>query len=191
MDKRTFLVAGASVAAVSLLSAGCTTTTSASSDPQARRNDINTSVDRALSNLYTQVGGSEELVKSARGVLVFPSVIAAGLGVGGATGEGAMREAGVTTGFFRTSSLSVGLIAGAQSTAVIYLFMTQEALAKFNASRGWQVGVDAGVTLISVGTNARVDTRSVQQPIVAFVLTNAGLMANLTLDGTRINRLDL
>jgi lipid-binding SYLF domain-containing protein len=117
--------------------------------------------------------------------------VAAGLWIGGASGEGAMREAGKTTGFFRTTSVSAGLIAGAQSTSVIYVFMTQDALAKFNASRGWQVGVDAGVTLISVGANARVDSRNIQQPIAAFVLNNAGLMANLSLDGTRVTRLDL
>jgi lipid-binding SYLF domain-containing protein len=191
MDKRTFLVTGATAAAVSLLTTGCTTTGTGSGDPQARRTDINAGVDRALSNLYSQVAGSAEMVKSARGTLVFPSVVAAGLWIGGASGEGAMREAGKTTGFFRTTSVSAGLIAGAQSTSVIYVFMTQDALAKFNASRGWQVGVDAGVTLISVGANARVDSRNIQQPIAAFVLNNAGLMANLSLDGTRVTRLDL
>ena len=56
---------------------------------------------------------------------------------------------------------------------------------------GWQVGADAGVTLLTVGANARVDTRNAQQPVVAFVMSNAGLMANLSLDGSRVTRLDI
>jgi lipid-binding SYLF domain-containing protein len=191
MDKRNFLLAGASVAAVSLLAAGCTTTGAGSGDPAARRKSIDAEVDRALSNLFTQAAGSEELVKSARGVLVFPSVVSAGFIVGGASGEGALRQAGKTTGYFRTTSAMFGWLAGAQSTSIIYLFMTQDALDKFRASQGWQIGVDAGVTLINVGANARVDSRNVQQPVVAFVITNAGLMANVSLDGTRVVRLDI
>ena len=191
MDKRKFLVVGASVAAGSLLAAGCTTTGSGSGDPQARRTSIDASVDRALSNLYQQAAGSEELVKSARGVLVFPSVIAAGFIIGGASGEGALREGGKTSGFFRTTTASIGWLAGAQSSSVFYLFMNQDSLAKFRASSGWQVGADAGVTLVAVGANARVDTRSAQQPIVAFVLNNAGLMANVSLDGSRVTKIDI
>lgn len=191
MDKRKFLIAGASVAAVTVLASGCTTTGSSSGDPAARRTAIDAGVDRTLANLYQQVGGSEELVTSARGVLVFPSVVSAGFIVGAGSGEGALREAGKTNGFFRTTSLSAGLLAGAQSTSIIYLFMNQDALARFRASSGWQVGADANVTLIAVGANARVDSRNAQQPIVAFVLNNAGLMANLSLDGARVTRLDL
>ncbi len=191
MDKRTFLAAGASVAAVSLLASGCTTTGSGASDPETRRTAINGNVDRTLSNLYGQVRGSEELVKSARGVLVFPNVVSAGFIIGAGSGEGALRQAGKTTGFFRTTSLSAGFLAGAQSASIIYLFMNQDALARFIASSGWQVGVDASVTLVAVGANATVDSRSAQQPIVAFVLNNAGLMVSLSLDGARITRLDL
>ncbi|MCA3181381.1 MAG: hypothetical protein INH05_21705 [Burkholderiales bacterium] len=191
MDKRRFLIAGASATAASLLTVGCTTTGSGSSDPGVRRQSIESGVDRALSDLYRQVGGSEDLVRSARGTLVFPSVVAAGFIVGGATGEGALREAGKTTGFYRTTTAMAGFLAGAQSTAVFYLFMTPDALSRFKASNGWQVGADAGVTLATVGANARVDTRSAQQPIVGFVLSNAGLMANLSLDGSRVTRLDI
>jgi lipid-binding SYLF domain-containing protein len=191
MDKRTFLIVGTSAAAVSLLATGCSTTGSTPTDPAARRQSIDANVDRALSNLDRQVAGSSDLVKAARGVLVFPSVVSAGFLVGGAAGEGALREAGKTTGYYRTTSLSAGLLAGAQSTSLIYLFMSQDALTKFKNSNGWQVGADAGVTLATVGANARVDSRSAQQPIVAFVLSNAGLMANLSLDGSRVTRLDL
>jgi lipid-binding SYLF domain-containing protein len=84
----------------------------------------------------------------------------------------------------------VGLQIGAQSKAIIFLFMTQDSLDKFRNSKGWSVGVDASVALIRVGANGELDLNSVTGPVVAFVMTNAGLMANLTLEGTKITRLE-
>ena len=85
----------------------------------------------------------------------------------------------------------MGLQAGAQSTAVFILFMTDDAFNRFHDSRGWTAGTDASVTLISVGASAEVTTATAQQPVVGYVLSNRGLMAGITLDGTRITRLDL
>lgn len=191
MDKRTFLLVSASAAAGTLLFAGCTTTGPEASDPASRRAAINSNVDRALNDLYRQVQGSRELVGNARGVLVFPNFVQAGFIVGGGTGEGALREGGKTTSFHRMTTASVGWLAGAKSVAIIYLFNTSDALAKFKASSGWQAGVDAGVSMLNVGATARVDTAAASQAVVAFVLTNAGLMANISLDGSRITRLDI
>ena len=69
--------------------------------------------------------------------------------------------------------------------------MTQEALDKFLASKGWTVGADASVTLINVGANAQVDSKTAQQAIVGYVLTNGGLMANVSLEGTKVTPLAL
>jgi lipid-binding SYLF domain-containing protein len=44
---------------------------------------------------------------------------------------------------------------------------------------------------VKVGANGEVNINATQGPIVAFVLTNSGLMANLTLEGTKISRLKL
>jgi len=185
MNKREFLAAGALVAALSLL-AGCTTSGSNSGDPAARRAAIDADVQAALTRLYDQVRGSRELVSSARGVLVFPSVVSAGFMIGGSHGQGALQKNGKTVRNFTMTAASVGLLAGARTKSVFYLFMAEDALARFEASSGWTVGADASVTVINVGANAQVDTRNVQQPVIGFVLTNTGLMGNLSMDGTRI-----
>jgi lipid-binding SYLF domain-containing protein len=174
-----------------LLGAGCSTTGSGSGDPDARRAALNANADAALSNLFRQVNGSEQLVNNARGVLIFPSVLEAGLVFGGSSGDGVLRKGGSTASFHRTTSGSWGLQAGAQSTAVFLLFMTDDALARFEASEGWSVGADANVTLVSVGANAQITTETAQQPVIGFVLSNRGLMAGLTLNGTRVTRLRL
>jgi lipid-binding SYLF domain-containing protein len=74
---------------------------------------------------------------------------------------------------------------------VVILFMTREVLEKFQASKGWTAGVDGSVALLKVGANGEVDTTTASNPVQALVLTNAGLMFNLNLEGTKITRLDL
>jgi lipid-binding SYLF domain-containing protein len=174
-----------------LVVTGCTVTSPGGQNPDTRRQNINAGVDNALAELYRQVPGSKEMVTNARGVLVFPAVLSAGFVFGASSGEGAMRQGGRTTGFYRQTGGSWGLQAGAQSQAVYLLFMTKEALDSFNASRGWTAGANASVTMLSAGANAQATTNTVQQPVVGYVLSNGGLMAGLTLDGTRITRLDL
>ena len=191
ISKRTFIAAGASLAAISLLTTGCTTTSGASGDPAAQRQAIDTAADSALSRLYREETGSQQLVASSKGMLVFPTFVSAGFIVGGASGQGVLRQGGKSTGYFRMTEGSIGLLAGAQSQAVFILFMTDEVLKSFQNSRGWTAGVDGSVALINIGATGQVTTQTAQQPIVGYVLTNAGLMASLSLNGSRITPLDL
>jgi len=174
-----------------VLAFGCTTTGPGSGDPNTRRSAIDANVDNALNQLFGQVQGSRQLVDRSKGVLVFPSVMEAGFLVGASHGEGALRVGGRTVSYHATTSASFGLQAGARSTAVFLLFMTDDALRRFQSSSGWTVGADASVTLITVGAGAQVTTATAQQPVIGYVLSNRGLMAGISLDGTSITRLDL
>jgi lipid-binding SYLF domain-containing protein len=188
MNKQIFV---SLLAAFLLFTSGCTTTGPSLGDPDARRRSLEAAVDDTLARLYGQAAGSEQLVGQARGVLVFPSVLEAGFLVGASRGQGALRVGGKTQSYHATTSGSFGLQAGAQTTAVFLLFMTDEALKRFQNSSGWTVGVDASVTLFAVGASAQVTTATAQQPVIGYVLSNSGLMAGISLDGTRITRLDL
>jgi lipid-binding SYLF domain-containing protein len=157
--------------------------------PAQQHGAIDSGFESTLNRLYNSVPVSRELVAKAHGVLVFPSVIAAGLGVGGQYGDGELRAGGAAPVYYNLASLSVGLQIGAQSKAVIFLFLTQDALNKFQKSKGWSAGADASVAVLHTGANGAVDVNAVKAPVAAFVLTNAGLIANLTLEGTKITRL--
>ncbi|MGI4813694.1 MAG: BPSL1445 family SYLF domain-containing lipoprotein [Janthinobacterium lividum] len=193
MQRRNFMfTAGAAIASAGLALSGCTLTdTNASqSDNGGKRRTINSGIDATLGKLYVAAPGSRELVNKARGILVFPSVIAAGFVVGGQYGEGALRVGGQSVGYYSTATASFGLQIGAQSKSLIFLFLTQDALDKFRNSQGWAVGADASVAVLDIGANGNVDTTSIKAPVEAFVLTNAGLMANLSLEGTKVTRLN-
>jgi len=179
------------VLSVMTLSSGCSTTGTLAPDAAAERHSIHAGVDASLSKLYQQAPGSRELVGKAAGVLVFPSVVSAGLIVGASYGQGELRSGTHVVGYYSTAAGSVGLLAGAESKSVFVLFMTQESYDKFVASRGWTAGVDASVTLLSVGADGSIDTRTALSAVDGLVLNNGGLMANLSIDGTKFTRLEL
>ena len=186
----------ATLAAAAAL-AGCSTTASVTKPDEGgtastaeSRHAVDASYQETLDRLYAGTPGSRELVAKARGVLVFPRVISAGLVIGGAYGEGQLREHGHVEGFYRTTTGSVGWQIGAQSRAIVILFQTEDALQRFKASKGWSGGVDASVAILTVGANGAIDANASQAPTAAFILTNAGLMAGATLEGTKITRID-
>lgn len=192
MHKREFLAQGALLlGGAALLMSGCTTTPMSSQPKNAatRRQEIDDGVNATLDRLYSVVQGSHELVNKADGVLIFPSVLAGGFVVGGEYGEGALRVNGKTVDYYSTVTGSFGLQIGAQSKAIIFLFMAQEALDKFIQSKGWTAGVDASVAIIKVGANGQLDLRTATEPVSAIILTNAGLMANLSVEGTKVTKL--
>ena len=177
--------------------AGCSTTASVSKPADGpgastaeSRHAVDASYHETLDRLYASTSGSRELVAKARGVLVFPRVISAGLVVGGAYGEGQLREHGRVEGYYRTTTGSIGWQIGAQSRAIVILFMTDDSLQRFMASKGWSGGADASVAVLTAGANGAIDANAAQAPTSAFIMTNAGLMAGATLQGTKITRID-
>ena len=160
-------------------------------DNAAERAKIDKEVNNALTQLYESVPGSQDLAKKANGMLVFPSVYKAGIGVGGEYGRGALREGKRTDGYYSTAGASFGLQLGAQARTMVFMFMTPQALQDFKNSSGWDVGGDASVALVKTGASGTVDLASANKPIVAFVFGNTGLMADLSLQGTKVSKLDL
>ncbi|WP_133666879.1 YSC84-related protein [Paraburkholderia sp. BL10I2N1] len=195
MQRRNFIRTGAAALAVTGLSFTVWTASMshavASETNAAKRRSIDAKVRGTMSRLFSTVKGSRELVAKANGVLVFPSVLQAGFVVGGQYGEGALLVGGKPVGYYSTVSGSFGFQAGAQSKAIIFLFMTREALDGFRNSDGWAVGGEGSVALVKVGVNGVIDTNTATAPVQAFVLTNAGLMGDVSLSGTKVSRLKI
>ena len=152
--------------------------------------EIDAAVVDALTRFDQEVPAGAPLLAKAKGVLVFPNVIKAGLGVGGEYGEGALRVRGRTVAYYNTAAASIGLQIGAQSRVEMILFMTEEALERFQSSDGWEVGVDGSVALVTIGVAGEIDTNNISEPVIGFVFGEQGLMANLSLEGAKISKLD-
>ena len=152
--------------------------------------EIDASVDVAVERFYNQVKGAEEFVKASKGMLVMPNVVKGAFIIGGEYGEGALRIGGKSVDYYNTVSGSIGFQIGGQSKDIILLFMTEEALKKFRASKGWEAGVDGNVALISVGAGERADTTTSKDPVVDFVFDAKGLIADISIKGAKFSKID-
>jgi lipid-binding SYLF domain-containing protein len=156
----------------------------------ATADEIQHDADDTLHSFVRQIGGARELANKAVGILVFPSVIKAGFGIGGEYGEGMLIVDKRPAGYYNLVSASFGFQLGAQERSVIIMFMTQSALDAFYRRAGWKVGVDGSVAIITVGVGGSIDTDKVTEPVIGFILDQKGLMYNLTLEGSKISRID-
>lgn len=162
----------------------------ASTVSAASREEINAEVRQALRNFQKQTSAGHELSKKASGILVFPSVIKAGIGIGGEFGEGALLVKGKTTAYYNIAAASIGFQLGAQARSQIVLFMNDKVLNDFRKSEGWKAGVDGSVALATLGAGGAIDTETAKQPIIGFIFSNKGLMYNLTFEGSKITRIE-
>ena len=140
-----------------------------------------------MAALYNSAPGSKELAAKAKGVLVFPRVVDGAVILGGEHGRGALTVDGRIVGNYKVSSISLGLQAGLQSQSLVLMFMTQDAFDHFTSGNGWTAGADASVAVGRVGANGRLETVA-DNGVIAFALTNAGLMAGARIDGSRISK---
>jgi lipid-binding SYLF domain-containing protein len=153
--------------------------------------EIAASVSSCLGRFNTEVKSGREMLAMAKGVLVMPRVVKAALIVGGEYGEGSLQVGDKTESYYSLASGSIGLQIGGQVKDLVILFMTDEALKKFQDSKGWEVGVDGNVALVTIGGGERVDFTKMNEPIIAFVFDVKGLMADISLKGAKFTQINL
>ena len=183
-------LAAATISVAGLLFAGCTTTTPTSSaTPAEQRKSLSSAADETWAS-STRRRRSPGVGGARQGRADIPGRAERQLHHRRRARQGVLRVGGANAGYYSTTAGSIGFQAGAQSKAMVLLFMTQGALDKFRNSSGWTVGADATVAVVDIGANGRIDTNTAQQPVVGFVMNNGGLMAGVSLAGTKISKID-
>ena len=156
----------------------------------ATKAEIDERVHTAMHQFYELSPQNKDLVARAKGVLVFPHVTKGGVGVGGQFGEGALRIDGNNVAYYSISSASVGLTLGLAKHKEVILFMTQEGLDKFMSGHGWTIGADTNVAVLSKGAGGDYDTKTLQRPILGFIFGEKGLIGDVSLEGSKVTKLD-
>ncbi len=151
--------------------------------------EIDAQADAAFERFQKEVYGAPDIIKRAKAVLIFPKVYRGGIGLGAEYGQGALRIDGQTVDYYSTVGGSLGFQLGGQVKTMFLFFMEESALKNFRASSGWKAGIDGSVALISVGADGSIDTMKTNEPIVAIVIGQKGLMYNLTLEGAKFTKL--
>ncbi len=162
--------------------------------PQPARADTAAEVRRdvhaALDKLYDRSPFARVLAETARGILVFPNVVQAGLVIGGQYGEGALVQGGRVVAYYNTAGASYGLQAGAQTYGYALFLMSDQALAYLDKSSGWEIGVGPTVVVVDEGMAKSLTTTTLSEDIYAFIFGQKGLMAGIGLHGNKITRVE-
>ena len=152
--------------------------------------ELNREAQSALKALYAKAPAARALSKKAKGILVFPGIVKAGLIVGGQYGEGVLYKGGKVAGYYNTAGGSYGLQAGAQKFGYALFFMKDSALAYLGKSDGFEVGVGPSIVVMDEGMAKSTTTTTLQDDVYAFIFSQSGLMAGLGLQGNKITKLD-
>ena len=152
-------------------------------------NEIDASIDNALERFIEEIQGSQGYLDGAKGVLVIPRMIKAGVGLGMEYGEGALIVDGIKMQYYRAFSTSLGLQLGVGSKDLVILFFDDDAMDDFIYSSGWQAGVDGAIALFTIGLGGSIDTTESQDPIVGFVFGHKGIIAGVSFEGTKFTKI--
>jgi lipid-binding SYLF domain-containing protein len=162
----------------------------ANSAMAASAGDLDRNAKQALDTLYKAHPVAETLSQSAKGILVFPNIVKAGLVFGGSYGEGVLLKGSEVADYYNSITGSWGLQAGAQSYAYAVFLMTDEAVSYLEKTKGWEIGVGPTVVLVDEGLAKNLSTSSLKNDAYAFIFSQQGLMAGLSIEGTKISRID-
>lgn len=129
------------------------------------------------------------IAAKARGVLIFPNIVKAGLILGGSYGEGVLQRGGKVVSYYNSVSASWGLQAGAQSYGYIVFLMNDKAIGYLDQSKGWEIGVGPTVVVVNEGVAKNLSSTTLQDDAYAFVFGQQGLMAGINIEGAKISKI--
>lgn len=155
----------------------------------ATADDLNKDADQALQTLYKTNSAAETIGKKARAILIFPKIIKAGLVFGGSYGEGVLKKEAHTMDYYNSVTASWGLQAGAESYGYVVFLMSEKAVKYLDKSKGWEIGVGPTVVVVNEGMARNLSSSTLKQDAYAFIFDQQGLMASLSIEGTKISRI--
>ncbi len=153
--------------------------------------DLKRDADQAKLMLIKSNPSAAAIARSAKGVLIFPNIVKAGLVFGGSYGEGIFEEgaAGKVDGYYNSVTASWGLQAGAQSYGYVVFLMSRKAMEYIRKSHGWEIGVGPTVVVVDEGVARNLSTSTLKDDAYAFIFDQQGLMAGISIEGTKISRI--
>lgn len=144
----------------------------------------------ALALLKKNSPAADKLAPDAAAILVFPKIVKGGLIIGGQYGEGALFRNDAVSQYYSTAAASFGLQAGLQTFGYAIYFMNEQALTYLDNSDGWEIGTAPNVVVVDEGAAASLTTTSAKDNILVFFFDQKGLMAGVTIEGTKITRIN-
>jgi lipid-binding SYLF domain-containing protein len=155
----------------------------------ASAEDLDKNAVQALQDLYKTNPAAEAVGNKARAILIFPNIVKAGLVFGGSYGEGVLLKGMKPSGYYNSVSASWGWQAGAQSYSYVVFLMNDKAVRYLDKSKGWEIGVGPTVVMVNEGVAKNMSSSTLKDDAYAFIFDQQGLMASLSIEGTKISRI--
>jgi lipid-binding SYLF domain-containing protein len=155
----------------------------------ASAEDLDKDAQQTLAALYKANPTAELIAKRAKAILVFPKIIKAGLIFGGSYGEGVLMKNATVVEYYNSVSASWGWQAGAESYAYVVFLMTDKAVRQLETTKGWEIGAGPSLVVVNEGIAKNLSTTTIKDDAYAFITDQQGLMASLSIAGTKITRI--
>ncbi len=149
----------------------------------SKTNTGNREVDEAIYRLKARDPGLKLFFSKAYGYAVFPTVGKAGLGLGGAYGEGEVYRQGRFIGTSTLTQLTIGLQLGGQAYTEIIFFKDKRALDDFT-SGNFEFNAQASAVAVTAGASADADY---DNGVAIFTLPKGGLMYEASVGGQKFS----
>jgi lipid-binding SYLF domain-containing protein len=153
------------------------------------RAEIDSDVAMALRTLRSQ-RNTQPLFANAKSILIFPRILSGGFIIGGQYGQGALLSGDSTLGYYNIAGASFGFTIGAQVAGLAMFFMTDAARAALDAASGWEIGTGPTVVALDQGLQANLTSTTLSEPVYAISFSQQGLMASLSINGSKITRIN-
>jgi lipid-binding SYLF domain-containing protein len=108
-------------------------------------------------SLFKNAGQSASFFGKSYGYAVFPTIGKAGLGIGGAHGEGRVYEQGKYVGDTKMTQLSIGWQAGAEGYSEMIFFQDKRSFDEFT-SGNFEFGANVGAVVITAAASGTATT---------------------------------
>ena len=135
----------------------------------------------ALSQFEQADYSFRQRLESAYAYAIFPDVITAAVGVGGAHGNGEVYAGGRLIGYADLSQGNIGVQLGAQKFAEVVLFENAGSLSDFQRST---LEFDARASAVAAASGAAA-TADYSKGVLVFTLPQSGLMVQAAIGGQK------
>jgi lipid-binding SYLF domain-containing protein len=154
-------------------------------------------------SLFKNAGQSAEFFGKSYGYAVFPTIGKAGLGIGGAHGEGRVYAQGKYVGDTKMTQLSIGFQAGAEGFSEMIFFQDKRSFDEFT-SGNFEFGANVSAVVITAAASGTATTTGstatasggkkdaktagkFEKGTAIFVISKGGLMYEASVSGQKFS----
>ncbi len=174
-------------ATLSMLLALIVTGIPAMAQLSSKEKQVNSDAADAFDEFIRVDGLMKNLFNNAYAYVIFPNVGKGAIGIGGATGNGAVYQNGELIGTARMIQLTIGFQWGGQAYREVIFFENSDALDRFKESR-LELSAQASAVAATAGAAANV---KYADGVMIFTQIKGGLMYEASVGGQKFDYKDL